>query len=230
MLCEMNKKRLNQFLIPLLYHFVCIGVWAETLPDHTQEWQTVYEEKFDQVGNDELPDDFFVLDGEFKVTSKDGRKCLAMSGTPVGEHGFLFGPRLAAESIELSFSCLGGFKSRRHNVFAGALGGIRGLKFRVNPTSREIILFYADDWQREFAVNWSSTEWMRIKLRLEWNSHKEQTDVELEVCKEAVPEQSMLRSSTVVDGKIRSGKCAVWGFSYAEEKMYWDHLLIRSKI
>ena len=54
----MNKKRLNQFLIPLLYHFVCIGVWAETLPDHTQEWQTVYEEKFDQVGNDELPDDF----------------------------------------------------------------------------------------------------------------------------------------------------------------------------
>ena len=85
----MNKKRLNQFLIPLLYHFVCIGVWAETLPDHTQEWQTVYEEKFDQVGNDELPDDFFVLDGEFKVTSKDGRKCLAMSGTPVGEHGFL---------------------------------------------------------------------------------------------------------------------------------------------
>ena len=73
----MNKKRLNQFLIPLLYHFVCIGVWAETLPDHTQEWQTVYEEKFDHVGNDELPDDFFVLDGEFKVTSKDGRKCLA---------------------------------------------------------------------------------------------------------------------------------------------------------
>ena len=40
----------------------------------------------------------------------------------------------------------------------------------------------------------------------------------------------MLRSSTVVDGKIRSGKCAVWGFSYAEEKMYWDHLRIRSKI
>ena len=59
---------------------------------------------------------------------------------------------------------------------------------------------------------------------------QEQTGVELEVSREADPEQSMLGSSTVVDGKIRSGKCAVWGFSYAEEKMYWDHLRIRSKI
>ena len=26
---------------------------------------------------------------------------------------------------------------------------------------------------------------------------------------------------------IKGGKCALWGFSYAEKEMYWDDLLIR---
>lgn len=225
----MNSKKLNRFFLALLCPLVCFGLEGETLPDQEEKWQTVYEEKFEQVENDKLPEDFFVLDGEFKVASHEGRKCLVMSGTPVGEHGILFGPRLRAESLELSFSCLGGLKSRRHNVFAGTVGGIRGLGFRVNPASREMILSAPDDWQRAFSVNWSSMEWMRLKIRAEGDLHKEKSQLTIEVCKESDPDQSVLATRLVVDGMIRSGKCAIWGFAYSEKKMCWDDLLIRTK-
>lgn len=199
-------------------------------PLQDQGWQILHEEKFEQIEEGSLPEDFFVLDGKFQVISNNGRKCLAMSGNPVGEHGFLFGPRLNEENIELSFSCLGGLKSRRHNVFAGALGGARGLTFRVNPTSKEMILAMdRNDWQKTHPVQWSSNQWMRILIRTNWDKEKEETVAMLQVCQESSPEENLVESRILIDEKIPSGKCAIWGFAYAEKQMFWDNFLIRKK-
>ena len=52
-------------------------------------WHLLYEENFDGIEEGKLPDDFFVLEGNFMVADMNGRKCLALKGLPVGEHGFL---------------------------------------------------------------------------------------------------------------------------------------------
>ena len=190
--------------------------------------ETLYEEKFESVEHTDLPNNFFVLEGKFVVTSKSGRKCLMMSGNPVGEHGFLFGPRINWENVELSFSCLGGYKSRRHNVFAGALGGIRGLNFRINPAPQEILLHGKDDWEKSFPTTWSSKEWMRVFILAEFDPVEEQTRLRIDVLKESAPLHPSSKSSIVLNSRLQTGKCALWGFSYAEQPMYWDDLLIRA--
>lgn len=192
-------------------------------------WKVLYEEKFEQIKEGGLPEDFFVLDGEFEVSSKEGRKCLRMRGNPVGEHGFLFGPRLNEDGLEFSFSCLGGIKSRRHNVFAGAIGGAKGLCFRMNPSSQQVSFTRIDGWQKSLPVTWASSEWMRVFVQTTWVADKEFTQVHAHVSRESSRTDMVFQSSTTIDERIRSGKCMLWGFAYAEKEMYWDNLLIRAK-
>ena len=222
----------NEILINLLLVvFLITGekISAENLAMGKESWETLYDQSFEEIENGELPEDFFVLEGNFQVTTKDGRKCLALAPNPVGEHGFLFGPRINGEILEFSFSCLGGLKSRRHNVFAGALGGIRGLKFRINPSIRESMFSFQEDWRNSLPLKWSSREWMRVVIVTGWDGQRKETLVSMKISKESEPEFLEEKSPIFLNEKIPSGKSALWGFSYAELGMYWDNLKIRSK-
>jgi hypothetical protein len=215
------KQILSSYLIlgTTLAHFHAKAEGAE-------EWTTVYEENFDQSSEGSIPQDFFVLDGEFQVVSKDERKCLSLSANPVGEHGFLFGPRLREESVRLSFSCLGAFKSRRHNVFAGTLGGMRGLAFRINPSSQEISFTQNDELLFPCNTNWSSNQWMRVYLETSTLLPAKKTFVHYKIAPESEL-TSFSEGSFSFDGFLPSGRCVLWGFSYSGKEMYWDNLLIR---
>ena len=140
------------------------------MPKVLQPWKVAYEQNFEKIEEGRLPNDFFVLDGRFSVQQRNARKCLILPGNPVGEFGFLFGPRFGLETMELSFSCLGGFRSRRHSAFSGAIGGIRGLHYRINPSSRKGILSYLDDWKHDDHITWESKEWMRVCIKIAFNS------------------------------------------------------------
>ena len=224
----MNKEIL--ILMTLLVFFITgEKISAESLPAEEENWKTLYDQPFEEIEYGELPEDFFVLEGNFQVTNKDGRKCLALAANPVGEHGFLFGPRIKGEMLEFSFSCLGGLKSRRHNVFAGALGGIRGLKFRINPSIRESIFSFQEDWRSSFPLKWSSQEWMKVVMVTKWDWEKEETLITMKIAREREPEYLVDPPPIFLNEKIPSGKCALWGFSYAEMNMYWDNLKIRTK-
>ena len=118
---------------------------ASPTQSDSSSWNLLYKENFDRIEEGKLPDDFFVLDGNFMVTDLNGRKCLALKGTPVGEHGFLFGPRIRDRNLELSFSCKGAVKSRRHSVFALALGGMSGMHLRFNPGTQNLLMNYRED-------------------------------------------------------------------------------------
>lgn len=224
----MNNQRLMMPVALLFFQFLG-ELFAEKMPLEDTELQPVYFENFDEIEDGNLPGGFFVLEGNFEVATKDQRKCLLLSANPVGEHGFLFGPRISGEVIELSFACLGGLKSRRHNVFAGAIGGIRGLKFRMNPTTRETLFTSHNDWQKSVPLVWSSSEWIRIMIRTAWNLQKNKTQVNISLFKESDPAQPLLDETVQVEERLPSGKCALWGFSYAEREMYWDDLQIRAK-
>ena len=221
----MNKKLLKTTILMGFFRFlITYPVHAENLD--TSSWEIVYQESFGGVKAGELPEDFFVLDGDFQVIEKEGNKCLELKGKPVGEHGFLYGPRLSTDSFEVSFSCLGAVKSRRHSVFAGSLGGMRGLTFRTNPVSKKFFLAYSEAIFGEVSLsNWSSSDWMQVVLHI--NPQGDNFQCEIFVYPKNDFQQALPMGQVVIQNQIKSGRCALWGFAYAEKEMYWDDLKIR---
>ena len=221
----MNKKLLKTTFWLTLYGLMAVKFLQAQNPD-TPSWEIVYEESFTDEEEGELPEDFFVLDGDFQVIEKDGNKCLELKGKPVGEHGFLYGPRLSADSFEVSFSCLGAVKSRRHSVFAGSLGGMRGLTFRANPVSKKFFLAYSEAIFGEVSLsNWSSSDWMQVVLHI--NPMGYYFQCEMFLSRKNDFQQAVSTGKVVIQNKVKSGRCALWGFAYAEKEMYWDDLKIR---
>ena len=221
----MNKKLFKTTFGLPLYGLIVLSNLLAANPD-TSTWETIYEEKFTEIEEGELPEDFFILDGDFEVITKDGNKCLKLSGKPVGEHGFLYGPRISSNSFEVSFSCLGGVKSRRHSVFAGSLGGMRGLTFRSNPVSKKLSFAFAEEMQSEILVpNWSSNNWIKIHLKV--TTVGETLKCKISVLPKDSFHQLIQKGEFLTKDRVRSGRCALWGFSYAEKEMYWDDLEIQ---
>ena len=223
----MNKKLLKTTFWLTLYGLITVKFLQAQNPD-TSSWEIVYDESFTDVAEGELPEKFFVLDGDFQVIEKEGNKCLELKGKPVGEHGFLYGPRLSADadSFEVSFSCLGAVKSRRHSVFAGSLGGIRGLTFRTNPVSKKLLLAYSEEIFGEvWLSNWSSSDWMQVVIHI--NPQGYNFECEIFVSRKKDTQKAVPLGKVVIQDKIKSGRCALWGFAYAEKEMYWDDLKIR---
>ena len=221
----MSKQKFKEAIFSYLILAITLAP-VHTKAEGAEEWTTVYEENFDQSLEGSTPQDFFVLDGDFRVVSKEGRKCLSLSANPVGEHGFLFGPRLRGESVRLSFSCLGAFKSRRHNVFAGTLGGVRGLAFRINPSSQEISFSKNEEPLSSYNTNWSSNQWMRVHLEASNQLPSKKTTIHCKIAPESEL-TSFREGSFCFDGFLPSGRFVLWGFSYSGKEMHWDNLLIQ---
>ena len=221
----MSKQKFKEAIFSYLSLAITLAP-VHTKAEGAEEWTTVYEENFDQLLEGSTPQDFFVLDGDFRVVSKEGRKCLSLSANPVGEHGFLFGPRLRGESVRLTFSCLGAFKSRRHNVFAGALGGMRGVAFRINPSSQEISFSKNEEPLSSYNINWSSNQWMRVHLETSNYLPSKKTTIHYKLGPESEL-TSFREGSFSFDGFLPSGRCVLWGFSYSGKEMHWDNLLIQ---
>jgi hypothetical protein len=214
----------NLTLLLILSILSCNGLPA--LVKQRDTWKIVYEQDFEKIEEGGLPEDFFLLEGDFSVRTINGQKLLSMLGNPVGEHGFLFGPRLGNETIQLSFSCLGGLKSRRHNVFSGAMGGIRGINYRVNPISSNVTVSFMDS-KVVRPIYWSSNNWVNIKITV---IPKVADGESLLIIRSSSKSQDNFYSEETkmsLNGMIKGGKCALWGFAYAEKEMYWDDLLIR---
>ena len=221
----MSKQKFKEAISSYLILGITLAL-VHTKAEGAGEWTTVYEENFDQSLEGSTPQDFFLLDGDFRVVSKDGRKCLSLSANPVGEHGFLFGPRLRGETVRLSFSCFGAFKSRRHNVFAGTLGGMRGLAFRINPSSQEISFSKNEEPLSSYNTNWSSNQWMRVLLEASNHLPTKKTTIHCKISPESEL-TSFSEGSFSFDGFLPSGRCVLWGFSYSGKEMHWDNLLIQ---
>jgi len=221
----MNKQIFAYFFWILLLLPFRVGL-GQNQSDAGERWDVLYEQRFEEVEEGGLPEDFFILEGQFSVAKRDGRKCLVLPGHPVDEHGFLFGPRLNSSNVELSFSCLGGFKSRKHNVYAGALSGVRGIHFRINPSFRDFRVTHSDYEKHRDGVIWSPKEWMRVDI-LAQPEKERKTRLRVHIYPAVSGGEDGWKSIFFVDGLLVGGKCALWGFAYAEQEMAWDDLVIR---
>ena len=142
-------------------------------------WSVEFEEKFSDFEVGTEPENLFILDGAYAVTQEENDKRLTLPGSPVGDFGLLFGPRVREKSLSLSFSFLATKKGRRLPALAAGLGGVRSYRFRLNAATKEILLFRHDLEIGKVAYQWESGAWHSVRFQAipcrREHSHKVET-------------------------------------------------------
>ena len=207
----------------------------ELPPEHnpeTQEaerkWTVEFEENFSDLEVGTEPENLFILDGAYAVSQEEDDKRLTLPGSPVGDFGLLFGPRVREKSLSLSFSFLATKKGRRLPALAAGLGGVRSYRFRLNAATREILLFRHDLEIGKVAYQWESGAWHRVRFQAIPEAG-ENTRIRLKLWNrgEKEPEEWLL--DQIDPSAFAGGKCALWAYPYSGTPIHFDDLKIESK-
>lgn len=217
----------------LFLHGCC--TMMEPPPEHnpeTQEaegkWSVEFEENFSSLEVGSEPENLFILDGAYAVSEEGDNRRLTLPGSPVGDFGLLFGPRVREKSLELSFSFLGTKKGRRLPSLAAGLGGVRSYRFRLNAATKQIILTRQDVEIGKVTYQWESGVWCQVRFQA-LPGDGENTRIRLKLWKRAEEEPEEWLFDEIDRSTFAGGKCALWGYPYAGTPLHFDDLKIESK-
>lgn len=201
---------------------------VDAIPAESGKWNLVYENDFSSYAVGQEPEDLFILDGSFSVRKVEGNKALALPGTPIGDFGIMFGPRVKNKPVELRCRLFSNRKGRRMPSFAAGLGGVNGYRIRLNPAARNVQLFRGETSLVTVPLQWESGSWTNLRFRAE-SKGKETTTVSAKAWRQSDKEPSdwtfVHQDTEPFDG----GKCSLWGLPYASTEILFDDLQVFSR-
>jgi hypothetical protein len=224
------------FLSCLLLHGCCTKAPPLDLPSEQnpeeqkaeEKWSVEFEENFSSLEVGSEPENLFILDGAYAVSQEENDKRLTLPGSPVGDFGLLFGPRVREKSLSLSFSFLATKKGRRLPALAAGLGGVRSYRFRLNAATKQIILSRQDVEIGKVAYQWESGAWTQVRFQA-LPGDGEKTRIRLKLWKRGDGEPDEWLLDQVDPNGFAGGKCALWAYPYAGTPIHFDDLKIESK-
>ena len=193
------------------------------------KWSVEFEENFSSLEAGSEPETLFILDGAYAVSQEENDKRLTLPGSPVGDFGLLFGPRVREKSLSLTFSFLATKKGRRLPALAAGLGGVRSYRFRLNAATGEILLFRQDVEIGKVAYQWESGAWCKVRFQA-IPGDGENTRIRLKLWKRDADEPDEWLLDQVDPNGFAGGKCALWGYPYAGTPIHFDDLKIESRL
>ena len=199
---------------------------TQTISSESGNWHVVYENDFSSYAVGQEPEDLFILDGSFAVREVENNKVLGLPGTPIGDFGILFGPRVKGKPVELRCRLFSSRKGRRLPAFAAGLGGVNGYRIRLNPAVRKTQLFRGEEPVATTSFQWESGSWTNLRLRAEPKGKT--TTVSAKVWGQGGGEPA---EWTLVHEDAESfdgGKCSLWGLPYASTDILFDDLQVFS--
>jgi hypothetical protein len=188
------------------------------------KWKTVYEIDFSSNVVSEEPEDLFILDGSFSVREEGGNNVLSLPGMPVGDFGFLFGPRVKGKPVELRCRIFSTRKGRRMPTFAAGLGGVNGYRLRLNAAARNLQLIRGEEALVTVPYVWSSGKWTNLIFRAE-SKGDDGAIVSAKVWIEG-DEPAGWSISHEDNEPFAGGKCSLWGLPYASTEILFDDLKV----
>jgi len=76
-----------------------------TFSERNSSWVVEFSEDFSKMEIGSEPESLFILDGAYTVqVGQNEEKILTLPGSPMGDFGLLFGPRIREKGLELRFS------------------------------------------------------------------------------------------------------------------------------
>ena len=112
---------------------------------------------------------------------------------------------------------------------AAGIGGVRGLRLRLNPAVKNLVLSFDEQTLKKTPFSWVGDKWWSARFQMTPEDSNQSTFVQYKLWpkQEAEPENWLI--SEKFDIQYRGGKCALWGFPYASTPILFDDLTILSK-
>ena len=198
--------------------------------DEYKEWSLEFSENFSSTEVNTEPESIFILDGAYTVQKgPNDDNSLFLPGTPMGDFGLLFGPRLRENALELNFSFFASKKGRRMPSIAAAIGGVRGYRLRLNPAAKNIVLSMDENVFKELPFHWVGDQWWSIRFQaLPCGDGDQSTCLQFKLWPKQDKEPNEWFFSQEFNIEYKGGKCALWGFPYSSKPIFFDDLTIRS--
>ncbi|MGF1484824.1 MAG: hypothetical protein ACFBZ8_10730 [Opitutales bacterium] len=184
-----------------------------------EEWVTTYSLSWDATDDANL-DDLFILDGEFFFNRVEGNGLAELPGSPLGDFGALYGPRMVAP-FEVRTRVFAGARGRRLPEFAVGALGARGYRLTVRASARALVLSRGTEDLAQVPFRWQRDTWTTLSLRVE------KADAGLTLRGEASqPGQAAVELTFVDKDPPRAGRPAVWGRPFASLPIQFDDLTV----
>lgn len=220
------NKLYSLFFVPLFLASLML-----TNCSQPERWETVASENFSSLEPGPPPEKlFFILDGKFSVTplsKTPNHQALTLSGTPLGDFGVLFGPRVK-ESASIQADILAPAAGRRKSAFAVGLGGRGGYRLVITPAAKRMELFYETESLMQSQCKWDSSAWGFVSLtvtpRASMNTEPPQWQVKGIVTQEGQPPYEL---TYIEKEKPPIGKASLWGYTYAGKPIHFDKLVVK---
>jgi hypothetical protein len=185
--------------------------------------QVKYENNFEKAKIDSVPEDFLVLDGDFKVKEIEGNKVLELPGAPLDTFGLVFGAT-EKENVAVSARIFGAAKGRRYPVFDVGLNGGGGYKLRVSPAKKELELYKSDTIKKSVPLEWKPNKWTHLKLQVV-KSGENAWKVEGKIWQEGDEPAKPTIDFTDTEAPP-SGRASVSGMPFSGQPIWFDDFVV----
>ena len=201
-----------------------------TSSESSSSWVVEFSEDFSKMEIGSEPESLFILDGAYTVqVGQNEEKILTLPGSPMGDFGLLFGPRIREKGLELRFSFFSRKKGRRMPSIAAGIGGVRGLRLRLNPAARNLALSFDEQTLKEIPFSWIGDQWWSVRFQMTPEDSNQSTFVQYKLWPKQEAEPDTWLVSEKFSIQYKGGKCALWGFPYASTPILFDDLTILSQ-
>ena len=205
-----------------------VSVANDLVKEMGSGWNLEYHEDFSSSGTGEEPESLFILDGHYSVQEESkGQKYLQLPGTPMGDFGLLFGPRIKDRGLALRFSFFATKKGRRMPSIAAGIGGVRSLRLRLNPAARSLVISHDETILKQVPFVWKDGIWWDVCFQATPTS-KNLTRVKCKLWPKKEQEPKVWLLEEEFKQEYEGGKCALWGVPYASTPILFDDLFIFS--
>lgn len=228
-----SKYIMNVTILPFLIFtllnipFFLSGDFDNDIVENINSWKVEFEENFSGLTPQDEPENLFILDGSFLVEQNKAGNQLELSGSPVGDFGFMFGPRVREKAMELNFSFLSSKQGRRYPAIAAGIGGIRGYRFRWNASTRKILIYNDETLLLEKVFTWESDQWWKIRFQV-IPLKQDKNLLKLKIWPRDLEEPKTWLVEHSDDVLFKGGKCVIWGYPYAGTPIKFDDIRILS--
>ena len=223
----MNKKMIFKTLS--LFLLVSLLASCETTKTtegpKTTDSSVIYDQKFSEKTT-KLPDDFFVMEGNFFPKKLGNEYAIFLFPRPLNTYGCLFGPDLNTDVV-VSADIFTGKRGRSIPSFGIGSHGLTGFRLYVRAaregTNIQIIYNETQVVASETYENWATDTWTSMKMLVK------RVGDGVEVYGKAWPKDEKEGGWLVkYTGKlsIEEGQCSFWGIPYSGRDMFFDNLKI----
>ncbi|MGI8601706.1 MAG: hypothetical protein ACR2OZ_01770 [Verrucomicrobiales bacterium] len=174
---------------------------------------------FEQFKVGPLPDDFMVVEGEFRIAEQDGKKVLELLPQPIADGAVLVGPSASGASSIRALTKAE--KSRRSFPrFGLGLQGISGTKLRVVPAQKTIELVQGEAQIAKADFEWKENTWLVVELNVGESAGAWTAEARVWLAGGRRPDQPSLTAK--LPGPPGQGRPSVIGTPYANKPIYFD--------